>query len=496
VQLNDTLTSISRRYLKDPKDWIAISKANSMRTPDHLLVGRVLHIPTYLLRYRSGQGVLVDVHGKVRWRAKGADFWLDARKGQTILSGSELETAQASSASLLLADNSEILIAANSYLKIDNLSQFVGELMLDSTLSLQRGQTIITANPTKRSFQRLKVLTPSAQAVVRGTKFRVAFDDHTMREETLDGLVDVSAAERTVAVAMQMGTLARQGEPPNTPVKLLGAPDISNYPLKFELLPQTLVLPMLAGAKTWVAELSSDVQFKNIIWSVNVQGSELTLPSLPNGKYALHLRAVDHNGLQGADALHLFSVENRSTLLSPAKGALVRFAQPTFSWTPVIGTSAYRLQISRNPEFSSLVYDVQSKQPTWQPENDLPGIPLYWRVASVFGQQQVAWSTNSYFTYKPGPLAVDLRQSMPRVDGTHVCLDLPIPSLGLLYEATLSSNEIGIPTLIRIRNSDGAIKLPRPPVGLWYFAVRLIDPIDDTPGYSSVQKVTVLPHSD
>lgn len=495
VQLNDTLTGISRRYLKDPKDWSAISKANSMTMPDHLRIGRILHIPTYLLRYRSGQGVLSDVHGTVHWRVKGADFWLDASKGQTIPSGSELKTGQASSTLLRLADNSELLLVENTYLKIDNLSQFDGELMLDSTLSLQRGQATITVNPTKRALQRLKVLTPSAQAVVRGTKFRVSYDDKNMREETLEGLVEVSAAERNVSVAMQMGTLVRQGEPPNRPVKLLEAPDISNYPLKFEQLPQALVLPELAGAKSWVVELSSDVQFKNIIWSANVHGSELTLPSLDSGTYALHLRAVDENGLQGADALHIFSVENRLTLLSPQKSALVRFAQPTFSWTPVMGASTYRLQISRNPDFSSLVYDIQSKQPTWQPETDLPGETLYWRVAGIFGQQQVVWSSNNNFTYKPGPLAVDLGKSIHRIDGSYVYMDLRLPPQGLVYEAILSSSEIGIPPFSRVRNSDGLIKLPRPTSGVWYLAVRLIDPIDNTPGYSSVQKITVLPRS-
>lgn len=498
VQANDTLTSIARRYLKEPKQWSSISKSNAMTAPDLLRTGSLLRIPTALLRYRAGQATLTELHGTVRWRAIGSNLWLDASNGQIISAGLELETDKNSSALLRLADKSEILLTSNSYLKIDNLSQFVGAVMLDSTVSLLRGESHITANPTQRTHQNLKVLTPSAQAVVRGTKFRVAFDDHTMREETLGGRVEVSAAENRVEVAAQMGTLARQGEAPSTPVKLRDAPDVNAFPLKFEQLPLTLVLPALAGAKAWAAELAPDAHFKQILWSTTTSSSELTLPDLPNGAYALHLRAVDHNGLQGADALHMFTVDANPvapTLDAPTSGALVRFAQPTFSWSKVQGARAYHLQISRRADFTTQVYDIHSPNLNWQPDSDLPGESLYWRVASIDGQRQGPWSIATLFIHQPGPGTVALGQSTPRVDATNVCLDLPPPPPGLLYEATLSANAILMPTLMQIRTSDGAIKLPRPPAGTWFFAIRLIDPIDNTPGYNTVQKITVAPRS-
>ena len=494
VKQDDNLIRIGQKFLEDPAHWEQVQKLNRIEDPYRLRPGSILNIPVGMLRYRPSKATLETIHGDVRWRQVGVPTWQAASDGQSMASGVEIETGQDSSALLRLVDSSTLLLSANSKLEIGKVSQFVGAPMGDTMVRLQRGLANITANPEKRANQKLKVLTPSAQAVVRGTHFRVAYGEDTTREETLSGLVEVSAGTSSVQVASQQGTLARQGEAPTQPVRLLDAPDVSALASHFEQLPLQFALPEQVGVASWVAEVAPDVQFRQILVSTTAIGSRLNLGELPDGSYALRLRAVDARGMQGQDALHRFTVNARPlapTLQSPVAGALVRYAQPTLTWGKVPEATAYRVQVGQDRNFTSIVYDVRTEQPDWQPGNALPPSTLYWRVASIAQQRQGPWSALFPFAFKPGPGPIELGQNKPHVEANAVAIDLPAPPSGLVYQATLSPTEVLSPITARIRSTNGTIRLPRPQSGTWYLALRLLDPIDDVPGFSTVQKITV-----
>jgi hypothetical protein len=161
----------------------------------------------------------------VRWRMVDGD-WQTAENGQQLVAGSALETRDDASALLRLADGSKIVLAPNTQLSLDALTLYAGGLMADTRMRLQRGQTTVGANPEQRENQHLRIETPSAQAVVRGTHFRLGADAEVTREETLGGLVGVSGAGKAVRVPAGSGTIARAGEAPIDPVPLLAAADV------------------------------------------------------------------------------------------------------------------------------------------------------------------------------------------------------------------------------------------------------------------------------
>ena len=496
VKPGDNLISIAERYFIRADQWPKVQQANRIADPHRMLPGTVLRIPADMLRVAPGQAVLNAVSGNVRWRV-GETGWQTAANGVSLVAGASLETGDNSSALLILSDGSRIVVTPNSQITLDTLSLYAGGLMADTRMRLQSGQAEIIANPEQRSNQNLKIQTPSAQAVVRGTHFRVGAADELTREETIGGLVGVSASGTSVNVPKGLGTVARAGEPPMQPVPLLPAADVSGLPTRFEHLPMRFPLPPLAGVKEWQGQVAADKTFERILLSKSASGPALSFADLPNGDYLLRLRAIDVHGLQGFDALHPFTVFARPFppgLNVPGDAATIRTAKTQFAWGNVVDVARYHLQVSTTPDFERPLYDETLDRDTWQAPQELPAGKLFWRAASITADgQHGPWSIAAAFTYKPGPGAVDLGRAALQIESDKLVLRLASPPEGLLYEAILSSEKELKPMLAQARSNDGALELPRPDSGSYYLGVRLVDPSDDTPGPASVQKIEIPP---
>ncbi|MEO8411087.1 MAG: FecR domain-containing protein, partial [Propionivibrio sp.] len=369
VKPGDNLINIAERYFVDAGSWPYVQQANRIADPRRILPGTVLRISAYLLRQEPAQAMVDKVSGEVRWRT-GDGQWQAASSGLRLASGAVLETLDDASAVLVFADESRIVVAPNSLVALDSLSLYADGLMVDTRLRLQRGQTDIEANPEQKGGQNLQIRTPSAQAVVRGTRFRVGAGADRMRDETLGGLVAVAGAGKGVDVPAGRGTVARTGAPPIAPVPLLAAPDVGGLPTRFEQLPLRFPLPTLAAASAWEGQIAPDVSFERILLSKTATGPALTFADLPNGDYVLRLRAVDANGLRGFDALHRFVVFARPFppgLNSPGDGATVRSARPPFAWSDVVDIAGYHLQVATDADFSSPLYDETLTGIEWSP---------------------------------------------------------------------------------------------------------------------------------
>ncbi|HPT50765.1 MAG TPA: FecR domain-containing protein [Accumulibacter sp.] len=307
VRPGDTLINIAARYLAHVGQWPEIQRDNAIDDSSRLVPGTVLRIPVAMLRRAPADVVLENVSGDVRWRLPGAD-WQMAGRGQRLPAGSRLETLAGASVLLRLADGGTVRLSANSSLEFDTLGAYAGGLMVDTRLRLQQGQAEIFANPDRGGGRYLRIYTPSAQAAVRGTQFRIGVDGGVTWQETLSGQVAVSAAGRRVSVPAGQGTVARRGEPPLRPVTLPPAPETSGFPTHFGHSPVRFPLPALGAAKAWLGEVVLNESFDRVLFSERSDGEWLTFPDLPTGGYVLRLRGVDANGLQGRVSTHRFVV--------------------------------------------------------------------------------------------------------------------------------------------------------------------------------------------
>lgn len=498
VKPGDNLINIAKKYFVNPHSWKKIQKLNSVDDPYRMLPGTVLRIPVNLLHEEPAQAQVIHVNGKVLWRQPGQADWQPVDNGQKLGAGITLETFDEASATLVLADDSKIRVAPNSQLVLDTLSQYAGGLMADTRLRVRRGQTEIMANPLKMQNQHMRVITPTAQAFVRGTDFRVRTDGVSTHEETIGGLVSVNAVGKKVDVAAGHGTVVKQGERPVQPVELMAAPDVSALASRFEILPIRFMLPPQArNQQVWYGQIAADYSFEKILLERKVTGNVMNFADLPNGDYVFRLRAVDHHGLQGIDAVHPFTVFARPFppgLNVPGNQATIRNGEPVFSWGKVIDSASTRIQVSTQADFSNVFYDEKLQSEHWQTPEELPAGQLYWRAATIdHHAMQGPWAVPASFIYKPGPGEVDLGESALKIESDRLMLHMSPPPENMGYEAVLSADSSLNPILSQTSSDNGVMELPKPGVGTYFLGVRFIDKSDNTPGPYAIQQVEITP---
>jgi len=493
VQPGDTIIGVSVRYVKHPQqNWTAIQRLNRVANPQAIPPGTRLRIPAKLLRQTAGKVTLQSVTGAVAYRVGVQAAWQAGHQGDVLPAGAEIKTGHDGFAMLVLANGSAVHLQADTVLQLDRLAEYAGGAMADTRLQLQNGRVHIEDNPQHRSDQYLRVITPTAQAVVRGTDFRAAASDGDAQDETLDGRVDLSAGGQRVVVAKGMGTVAHGNQPPGKAVQLLPAPDLSQIPGQFEQLPLHITLPVLDHAQALYAELYAAERPDTELMGKQIDNGVWAIADLPNGNYVLHVRGVDGQGLQGYDAKHDFTVFARPfppIKTHPAPDQVVRTARPAFTWSAVLNVGASHIQVARDADFKQLLVDQQTQSTTWTPVHDLPEGLLFWRVSSI-DQQPGPWGQATKFVYKAAPDAPDLSKNVLQFKGNILFGALPAPQDGNIYRISLARDpDMKQPIVTNLNSASGQFSIAYPGSGTYYLGVAQIDTSDGTAGPLAIQKL-------
>lgn len=481
VRPGDTLIDVSGRYLAEPARWPRLQKHNRIANPHRLVPGSALRIPLTWLRHEPAPASVVTVTGQVRVSRAGADE-RSVQAGEQLDSGAVLSTAANSSATLRFADGSVMRLQPGTRVSLDTVSVYAGGGMVDTRVRLQQGRVEMEANPDRLPGSRLRVITPSAVAAVRGTRFRVATDAEVTREETLEGEVALVASGRQVGVPEGRGTLAELGQPPRPPVALLAAPDVTNLPARIESLPMRFALPAMPGAVSWLGHIAADVRFEQLLLENTSPTPQLSFADVPDGRYMLRVRAADGQGLQGRDAMHAFELDARpfAPFLN-APGTRVRTGQPDMRWSEVVGAGDYRVQIARDAAFEDRVFDQTAADTHLKPEPALAPGRYYWRVASIDTSGQGPFSPSQHFEHDPLPGAPELNQSAPVFSEDSLALVLPAPAPGLQYQLVLSRDSARQQVVWSGMSPDGVVRMSPVKAEKYYLSARLVE-ADGTSG--------------
>lgn len=477
VRPGDTLIGFSKRYLSEPAGWPELQRLNALTNPHYLRPGQTLRVPLSLLKQKPVPAEVVAVSGHVQVIQPGM-LPRELTMSEKLASGAVIEAAAHSSATLRLADGSVLVLQPGSTMTLDTMSLYEGGGMVDSSMRLQQGRVEITANPKHESGHRMQVITPSAVAAVRGTRFRVAADNTVSKEETLDGKVALNAASQEVEVSAGYGSLAELGKPPGQPVALLPAPDLHTLPVRIDRLPISLDFSPQARASGWVVQVAPDVSFNRILLESRLDAPHLAIADLPDGKYSLRIRAVDSSGLEGIDALHDFELDARPfppLLLAPANGAVVRTSSPELEWSKAEGAGAYEVELASDSEFKAKVISLKVDDVRMKVAQELAPGEYFLRVASVSGEETGPFSVVHHFRYKSLPGVPDLSQPVLDFDRHFMRVNLPPPPEGLRYEAELAADNARKQVLWRGQSMDGQLQMPRPLSGKRYLSVRLLE---------------------
>ena len=446
VRPGDNLITLGKKHLINPDDWQVVQHLNNLKSPHQLQAGKTLLVPLDLVKQGPATAEVIFVSGQAQLQTSAKNFE-PLKAGQKLGAGASISTREKSKVVIKFADGTTTELASNSQIKLDTMSLYSGGAMVDTKLRLQKGQLKTHANPNHVKGNSIQVITPSAIAAVRGTKFRVRSDGKATTQETLDGSVVLGALGHAIAVDKGFGSKAEKGKPPIPPVVLLPAANTASLKAQYDTVPVIFDLPKMQGATAWIGRVAEDAKLNRLIAEAEAQGNQLAFADVPDGEYYLSVSAKDKNGIAGYDALHQFTLNARPlqpSAVFPAESGVVRDPNPALQWEQVTGAQLYTVEVATDQAFKN-VYELQRVEMTEYKigKSLVPGT-YFWRVSSIAkndqGQEDIGPALKvSQFTYKPIPPKPDISQLKVGVSRNRVMVNTTPPPDGFTYQAILDN---------------------------------------------------------
>lgn len=304
VQQGDNLSSISRNYLARPRDWAHLQSINALKNPNYLRPGSIVKIPATLIKYTPSRATVLSVNGSVQ------GSFGKLLQGATVGEGERLQTAQNASVTLKLADGSVLTLQPQSQVELTQLREYPSFGVVGTLLRLVTGRLENIVSKRNNAIGRYEVVTPTATGGVRGTNFRVAADEST-RSEVLEGEVAMRGTRKpdeVTPVPAGFGTKVDVSGTVAKPVALLPAPSLNGAPASFDPKALRFAFAAVPGALQYRAQIFSDDSYRAVLRETVLDRAELVFNDVPEGDYAMRLRAIDGNGLEGYNAQFGFKV--------------------------------------------------------------------------------------------------------------------------------------------------------------------------------------------
>lgn len=382
VQEGENPWSITRRYFKDGlRYWQPLVERNGIERPRFIPPGTVVAIPASWLRVVPSRATVEAVRGQVSIVDEGVRR--AAASGADLAGGERVVTGDRSSALIRFANGTKLLVTQSSEVALDRLSGFDNTLMVDASVRLLRGR-IEAETGSGGSLDSLDVRSPVALSAVRGTSFRIGADAERDRLEVLEGRVDIQAQGVTRRIGSGRGTLARAGAAPEPQRRLLPPPELAGAGALLERLPLQLQVVPNADAVAYRVQVAPTNAFDVLLVDALAPGPGLRIGDLDDGTYALRLRAVDRDGIEGRDLDTLLEIDARPApplLIEPPADGRSRVQPPRFRWAEVEGASGYRFRLEPGLTRGFMV-DLAAEGGFVAPA-DLPVGTHRWRVATI-----------------------------------------------------------------------------------------------------------------
>lgn len=291
----DRLITISKDLLENPNQWPEIAKKNRLRNPHAIPVGTELVIPVRLLKEKPLAGEVSFAKGDVTVQISESGEWIPLHAGDAVHQKSSVKTGEKSKVQIQYADGSSLILEENTQMLISACAEkkrfgIVRELML--------GLGKMAAWIQK---SHMKIGTQTGVAGIRGTTFRMSLDAQAAtRSEVLEGIVDMEALGKQVAVNTGEGTLVQKGMEPMDPVKLLPPPRVSEIQNVYEKMPIQFRAEAVKETAGFHAELAKGPDMLDVVAENTIRaGESFEVNGIPDGTYYLRFSGIDKYGLEG-----------------------------------------------------------------------------------------------------------------------------------------------------------------------------------------------------
>ena len=475
----DTLWDVAGAHLKPSIPWQRLQEHNRIANPYQLPPGSTLQIPLAWLDRQPARAKVVAVRGDAASRsAAGRDAPVTA--GMSLGSGAVLKTSPDASLSLEFADGSRLLLLGDSELLLDRLTRFGRSGMADTRLRLQRGRIGNEVRRLRGPAANFVVDTPSASSAVRGTQFRVEAREGRTHAEVLEGRVAVNARNQRGAVLRHgFGAVVVPGQAAIAPVALLPAPDLSRIaPLTQSVRPE-LAWPEVPGAHRYRVQVSDHQRFDSLRVDLEVEAPRAQLPALDAGRYAIRVRAVDKDGLEGRDAVTALQIDDQPAppySIAPAAGSVVRTPEVVLRWTKAPGAAAYDYEVAGAAGFAQPVARARvDDTASIRLPDPLPPGDYAWRIRSVDASAKPG-PFGDCLAFTVRPLAeVTAIDTAAATDTREVTFRWQAGQPGQRYRFQMSRTPDFRKTDVDMLVDQAEVTLPRLRSGTWYLRAQTID---------------------
>jgi len=378
IRRGDTLYGLSRSFLVPERRWEALLRLAAIRDPKRLPVGRKLLIPRTWLRFKVEPARLAGYRGTVSLAMSGRT--ITPSVGIAIVEGAEIATAGNSFATLLLADHSQVVIPSQSRVRVRELRRILLTGAIDYRIDVEQGRLETRVTPIEQPSGRYQIRTPISMTAVRGTEFRVSFEDQhrAAATEVLAGTVAFSPSESETGLRLERSfgaTLDREGG--SHIERLLAAPDLEEPPALQTKDAVEFRVRKLEGAIRYRAVIASDAGFIDNIAEQFSDDGAFALADTPNGNLFVRVSAIAASGLEGM--AQSYSFQRR---LASIRGSV----EPVddgyrFRWAGAGGgVRRYRFQLRRDTPQGALVVDEVALTSDALTLRRLKAGVYYWRV--------------------------------------------------------------------------------------------------------------------
>ena len=399
VRPGDTLIDLATAYMNRPLDYRRVQRENRVANPRRLSIGRTLALPVDLLRADPDEARIAGFRGAVTLTQGGASG--APATGQVVREAAVLSTGANAFVRLALSDGSHVVVPSNSRVRVSRLRRYAINGAVDHALTVETGRAESRVTPRTRPGG-FAIRTPVSVSAVRGTDFRVSFDEAGERSatEVLEGAVAVASGETEALAAADQGVSAAAGAVrllPLLPAPALVRPDApqTQAQVVFEIQP-------LPGAERYRGRIAQDAgMIESFAEADSTPGGPLAFGEMDEGAYFLRLTALSPEGLEGKATTYSFiRARNGVGGLASAVDQRDRRRFYRFRWEAEgVGEASFRFQLWREAEDGTVDGPLLVDHPGLTDEaftlSDLPPGVYSWRVQGArhrFGRLLEAWS--------------------------------------------------------------------------------------------------------
>lgn len=302
VKKNDTVWAICKTYVSDPLCWKKLVTYNQLKNPKYLPPKSIIRIPKEWLSDHPTTALVIAVEGQVNVTRNESKDQRSLIVGD-LLSQQDVVQALNGSALIKFADQSRLLLKANSTIRMASLQFYDPSQLVNTRVELLKGRVKAQVKKISNKNSRYEIVTPAAVAAVRGTEFRVENEKNdkgkaVMRAELLTGALEVVSGDNKQNIVAGQAVMAIEGEGVSEPVTLLPRPLLEINGARSFQLPYDIKWQAIEGAVSYQVTLMSE---SNQLWQESTTETTFKLQDLDSGRFELLIRGVDSRGFEGRD---------------------------------------------------------------------------------------------------------------------------------------------------------------------------------------------------